>query len=104
MKGVRNLDLAGIIEPMAPVDVVDVGASPIDGPPPYKNLLDRGLMRLVGFEPQEDALKQLNAAKGPYETYLPDAVGDGRPIYCPLRRLAPKQGRQNRLMHGPGWR
>ena len=79
MANVRDLNLAGIIQPLVPVDVVDVGANPIDGVPPYKNLLERGHMRLVGFEPQSDAFERLNAAKGPHETYLPNAVGDGRP-------------------------
>lgn len=79
MASVRDLDLAGLIGPLAPVDVVDVGANPIDGVPPYKLLLERGYMRLVGFEPQRDALERLNATKGPLETYLPNAVGDGQP-------------------------
>ena len=98
MEGVRSLDLAGIIGPLAPVDVVDVGANPIDGAPPYKLLLERGYMRLVGFEPQRDALQRLNAAKGPHETYLPNAVGDGQPIFRPLRLLPPMRDRQQRAV------
>lgn len=73
----RDRDLAAIIEPCAPVNVVDIGANPIDGAPPYKGLLDAGHVRLIGFEPQRAALDELNASKGPHETYLPDAVGDG---------------------------
>ncbi len=57
--------------------VVDVGANPIDGEPPYKPLLDRKLCSVIGFEPQESALAVLNQRKGPLETYLPYAVGDG---------------------------
>jgi len=38
------------------VDVVDVGANPIDGIAPYQRLLDDGLARVVGFEPNLDAL------------------------------------------------
>lgn len=57
--------------------VVDVGANPIDGEPPYKNMLVAGVCRVTGFEPQQDALNQLLAAKGPNENYLPYAVGDG---------------------------
>lgn len=57
--------------------VVDIGANPIDGDPPYKNLLDAGVCRVTGFEPQQEALNQLMAAKGPNENYLPYAVGDG---------------------------
>jgi FkbM family methyltransferase len=59
------------------VRVVDVGANPIDGTPPYRDLLQAGDADVVGFEPNREALAKLNAAKGPHETYLPYAVGDG---------------------------
>ena len=57
--------------------VVDIGANPIDGEPPYKRMLSKGLCTLVGFEPQADALARLNGGKSDLETYLPYAVGDG---------------------------
>jgi FkbM family methyltransferase len=57
--------------------VVDVGANPIEGDPPYAGMLQAGLCTVVGFEPQPEALAALNEKKGPLETYLPDAVGDG---------------------------
>ena len=57
--------------------VVDIGANPIDGEPPYQNLLKEGLADIVGFEPQIDALEKLNAQKSEHETYLPYAIGDG---------------------------
>ncbi|MGP8288486.1 hypothetical protein ACT3XE_18735, partial [Halomonas sp. AOP7-C1-8] len=56
---------------------MDVGANPIDGTPPYAGLLKRGLVSLVGFEPQKEALQKLLEMKGPNETYLPHAVGTG---------------------------
>jgi len=59
------------------VKVVDIGANPIDGAPPYAGMLRSGGATLVGFEPNRDALAKLNAAKGPRETYLPHAIGDG---------------------------
>jgi FkbM family methyltransferase len=59
------------------VKIVDVGANPIDGSPPYAALLASGHARLVGFEPFLPALESLNRRKGPHETYLPSAVGDG---------------------------
>ena len=59
------------------VDVVDVGANPIDGDPPYRLLLDAGLCRVTGFEPQLEALADLRRRAGPHERYLPYAVGDG---------------------------
>ena len=58
--------------------VVDIGANPIDGTPPYKSLLDAKLCRVTGFEPQASALEELNRKKGVNETYLPYAVGDGK--------------------------
>jgi FkbM family methyltransferase len=59
------------------VKVVDIGANPIDGTPPYEALLRAGNAEVVGFEPNRDALAKLEARKGPLETYLPHAVGDG---------------------------
>ncbi len=60
------------------IEVVDVGANPIDGDPPYKAMLGRKAARVVGFEPNPEALKRLRKAKGRQETYLPHAVADGR--------------------------
>ncbi|MET0865306.1 MAG: FkbM family methyltransferase [Nakamurella sp.] len=59
------------------VDVVDIGANPIDGDPPYRLLLDAGLCRVTGFEPQPAALATLLTQAGTAERYLPYAVGDG---------------------------
>ena len=56
--------------------IVDVGANPLDDPP-YGPLLRAGGCSVIGFEPQKDAFAQLIATKGPDETYLPFAVGDG---------------------------
>ena len=60
------------------VKVVDVGANPIDSAPPYADLLRAGDADVVGFEPNPNALAKLDALKGPNETYLPHALGDGR--------------------------
>ena len=60
-----------------PVAIVDVGANPIDGSPPYQCLLDRGICRLVGFEPLESAVKILDECAAKNRRYLPCAVGDG---------------------------
>jgi len=61
------------------INVVDVGANPYGGSglPPYDALLRRGNVRLVGFEPNPEALSVLQSQKGPNETYLPHAVYDG---------------------------
>jgi FkbM family methyltransferase len=57
--------------------IVHIGANPIDGDPPYASLLRAGNVEIVGFEPNRQALAKLNETKGPRETYLPYAVGDG---------------------------
>jgi len=58
---------------------VDIGANPSDGDiPPYWRLLQSRDIDIVGFEPHAPSLEKLNAAKGPCETYLPYAVGDGK--------------------------
>jgi len=70
--------LHDLLAPDRLTEVVDVGASPLDGgDPPYRALLASGLCRVTGFEPQDDALAQLNATKGPNERYFPYVVGDG---------------------------
>ena len=59
------------------IKVVDIGANPIDDAPPYARLMALGLADIVGFEPNPAALAELMAQKGPHETYLPHAIGDG---------------------------
>lgn len=56
--------------------IVDVGANPVEDPP-YRDLLDAGGCRLVGFEPHAEAFAELGARASETETYLPEAVGDG---------------------------
>jgi FkbM family methyltransferase len=74
-----NESLVDLLEPDRITTVVDIGANPIDGDPPYKSMLQKRLCRLIGFEPQIEALAALNAKKGDLETYLPYAVSDGEP-------------------------
>jgi FkbM family methyltransferase len=57
--------------------VVDVGANPIEGDPTYKTLLRSNHARVVGFEPNPEALAKLQTMKGKDDIYLPHAVGDG---------------------------
>src|SRR5260221_7818888 len=64
------------LEPDRLTAIVDVGANPIDGAPPYQPMLDRQLCTVVGFDPQAAAFELLQD-RGPLETYLPYAVGDG---------------------------
>ncbi len=57
--------------------VVDIGANPVGPPPPYASLLAAGLIRVTGFEPQEDACDALLSESVINTNYLPIAVGDG---------------------------
>jgi FkbM family methyltransferase len=70
--------LFDLLRPARLTAIVDIGANPIDGDPPYKDMLASGLCTVTGFEPQPHALAELNRRKGPHEQYLPDAVGNGR--------------------------
>ncbi len=75
----RPLPLKTLVGLNERLKVVDIGASPMDGQdPPYLNLLRAGDIDLVGFEAHGPSLAELNSKKGPHETYLPLAVGDGR--------------------------
>lgn len=69
--------LVDLLRPSRLTHVVDVGANPIDGDPPYKRMLQLNLCEVTGFEPQVSALAELNAKKGIGETYLPYALGAG---------------------------
>ena len=69
--------LLSLLRPAQLTHVVDVGANPIDGAPPYKSMLSQGLCTVTGFEPQEAAWHELIQRKGPLETYLPQALGAG---------------------------
>jgi len=57
--------------------IVDIGARHISGEPVYAPLLRGGEATIVGFEPDEAAVADLNARKNPGDVYLPHAVGDG---------------------------
>ncbi|WP_300559030.1 FkbM family methyltransferase [Limnohabitans sp. Rim8] len=69
--------LRKLLQPGRLTHVVDVGANPIDGDPPYKAMLEAGLCTVTGFEPQASALAELEQKKSSAETYLPYALGAG---------------------------
>jgi FkbM family methyltransferase len=69
--------LWALLAPERLTAVVDIGANPVGGDPPYKSMLQQRLCRLFGFEPQREALAELNARKSDLETYLPYVVGSG---------------------------
>lgn len=59
------------------IRVVDIGANPIDGDPPYLPMLETEICSVIGFEPHIAALNILDGKKSKYETYLPYVIGDG---------------------------
>jgi FkbM family methyltransferase len=69
--------LFDLLAPSRLTAVVDIGANPIDSPPPYHDMLAGGLCTLIGFEPQAERLAELDRRKGPNERYFADAIGDG---------------------------
>jgi FkbM family methyltransferase len=70
--------LTDLLRPGRLTSVVDIGANPIGSAPPYQHMLEKRLCRVIGFEPQAEALAALNAHKSDLETYLPYVVGDGK--------------------------
>jgi FkbM family methyltransferase len=69
--------LVDLLQPRRLTAVVDIGANPIDGDPPYQEMLRQRICRVIGFDPHPVGLARLNASKSDLETYLPYAVGDG---------------------------
>lgn len=68
--------LERILEIDLPVlEVMDVGAM-IEGVERYAPLVDQGLARVTGFEPNPDEYAKLAQRRGPY-TYFPVFLGDG---------------------------
>ena len=80
MRPISRLNLLrDILQPDRMTSIVDIGANPINGKPPYALLRRSGLCHLTGFEPDPKAFAALESAQKPGQTFLPDAVGDGHP-------------------------
>jgi FkbM family methyltransferase len=62
-----------------PVSIVDVGAAPTKKGPIYQPLIDRGLARVTGFEPDPRAFAKLQASANDHLHYISAVVGDGNP-------------------------
>lgn len=74
-----NTTLIDQLRPEHPTRIIDIGANPQDDTTRYRPLLALGQGRLIGFEPQAEALEQLNQRKGPHESYRAELLGDGNP-------------------------
>src|SRR5262245_13753163 len=70
------------------IEVVDIGANPIDGAPPYKKILDMDFCNVTGFEPQNDELNKLNERKRKNERYFSAAIGNGQTINLNICRYS----------------
>jgi FkbM family methyltransferase len=89
------VDIIGRSADLPLISIVDVGANPLSGSKgPYQTLVDNSLASLVGFEPDPEAFDKLQAIKGPRETYLPVAVGDGN---CHQFRICAMSGMNSLL-------
>lgn len=59
------------------IQVIDVGANPIDGKPPYHGIYSEDLANVIGFEPNPEAFSKLEAVKKPNDKFFKQAIGDG---------------------------
>ncbi|WP_342597093.1 FkbM family methyltransferase [Cyanobacterium aponinum UTEX 3222] len=59
------------------IKILDVGASNIDGDPPYYKLQKADKAIIYGFEPSPQEYKKLQEKENPKEIYLPYALGNG---------------------------
>ncbi|MEK7245397.1 MAG: hypothetical protein AAB223_05195, partial [Pseudomonadota bacterium] len=59
------------------IEVLDIGARE-EGSDRYTPLVEQGLARVAGFEPEQSAFERLKARPGPF-TYYPHVLGDGGP-------------------------
>lgn len=78
MRPVERLRLLHrILSPQRLTQVVDIGANPINGRPPYAVLRRAGLCHVTGFEPDPTAFAALANQPAPNVTFRPEAVGAG---------------------------
>jgi FkbM family methyltransferase len=61
------------------INVLDIGAAFIGETPPYQPLIEAGVVRLFGFEPDPQACARLNKEYGKPHQFFQCFAGDGRP-------------------------
>lgn len=59
------------------IKILDVGASAIDGKPPYHNIKQIDKTIIYGFEPSPEEYEKLNKKSNHKEIYFPYALGNG---------------------------
>jgi FkbM family methyltransferase len=72
----RLTALAALVAPERPIEIVDVGANPLNAPD-YAGLVAVGAARVTGFEPQASAFEALAPMQSEQMRFFPHAVGDG---------------------------
>jgi FkbM family methyltransferase len=73
-----RFSLHSIFADLPQIHIVDIGASDVEGPPPYQRFLDEdSFALLIGFEPNPVEFQKLIARPQPKRVYLPYAVGQG---------------------------
>lgn len=78
MKPVEKIRvLHGALRPKVLTVVVDVGANPFAGTPPYGTFRRSDCSQIIGFEPLKEALVALKNNARHNDTFLPYAVGSG---------------------------
>jgi len=60
-----------------PIKIVDVGAMMVDDKPDYYPLVEAGVAKVVGFEPDEKECQKLNQFQNDGCSFLPYMIGDG---------------------------
>lgn len=66
-----------IVAPDVLTHVIDIGANPFAGKPPYGVFRRSDCCQVIGFEPLPEALSALQMQARHNDTFLPYAVGDG---------------------------
>ncbi|MEP0944117.1 MAG: FkbM family methyltransferase [Rhizobiaceae bacterium] len=60
------------------INIVDIGAGDGGYKPSYQLLIDADFANIIGFEPDEEACKKLNAKGEKNAVYYPHFIGDGK--------------------------
>ncbi|MBK8162145.1 MAG: FkbM family methyltransferase [Gammaproteobacteria bacterium] len=73
-----KFSLSELIQPETRITILDVGAS-LTEKPPYAHLIESGLVRVIGFEPNEEQCEKLRNSYGKPHEFFPYFIGDGNP-------------------------
>ncbi|MDC3102150.1 hypothetical protein OA396_01945, partial [Candidatus Pelagibacter sp.] len=68
--------MINFIEPETPIQICDIGASPVDKTDFIENLLINTNSKLIGFEPNNNEFQKLDK-NSPKKKYYDFAIGDG---------------------------